>query len=431
MISFDVRRDASSKSDKSGAIPVRFLDGDGRGIFILRVDCAFDKDPARAALRIRGRELRRHRQRLWDPLILLDKKIEPGERLHFDLTWDDEAREYNLFVDGRAVNPRPDMYSPAQKAYGYSAGELTEEGAGQPGEPPPYPNSTFGSTLAAVRTIVVGDTLSPSDIRGNPIKRALVSDASTNNVIVAVDEPVAPVTKIQEPRYDVAAFSGTYSEEGVRLTWQPPQVHGINQGYYVYRRSGAGNARFEKLTPERVYALTYLDSTAVPSQIYRYSVTAVYADGKGGDVESSYPPEIIVAGSDLYVTSVAAEKLVYGAGQEIVATLRGPMDGKAVFTIEGITPTAVAMREIDDGVYVGTVAVPAGLNLPAAALTATLTDPAGGAVLTLSGGTLAIDSLGPGAVPRILATVPWAGEIELAWDPSPAADVAEYRVYRG
>ncbi|WP_461395439.1 Ig-like domain-containing protein, partial [Deferrisoma sp.] len=212
-------------------------------------------------------------------------------------------------------------------------------------------------------------------------------------------------------------------------TWEPPKVRGVNQGYRVYRRDGKG--RFERLTPERVYDLTFTDPTAERGKTYRYSVTAVFGDGRGGDVESKYPPEVAVTVADLAVAEVGAEKALYGAGQEIGVTLRGAPDKRASFTIAGLAEN-VPMAEVDDGVYVGKVAVPEGVN-GTFGLTGTLTDPATGETASLEGPAVTIDTTPPEPVPagRILASSPWPGEIEVTWQASPSADVDHYEIFRG
>ncbi|MEW6487607.1 MAG: Ig-like domain-containing protein [Thermodesulfobacteriota bacterium] len=131
-----------------------------------------------------------------------------------------------------------------------------------------------------------------------------------------------------------------------------------------------------------------------------------------------------------HVGSVAAEKGFYGAGQEITVTLRGSIDGTAAFTLAGVAES-VLMEEVDDGVYVGSVVVPPGLNLASAALTGTLTDPATGQTATLTGKPVAIDSVPPEPPARVLATAPWAKEIELSWTASASADLDHYLVFRG
>ncbi|MBI5440113.1 MAG: Ig-like domain-containing protein [Deltaproteobacteria bacterium] len=130
------------------------------------------------------------------------------------------------------------------------------------------------------------------------------------------------------------------------------------------------------------------------------------------------------------IASVAAEKDTYGAGEEIVVTLRGTPDRAATFSIQGVAER-IAMEELDDGVYVGKVAVPAGLSVGGGALTGTLTNSATGQSTSLSGRSITIDSTPPEGIRRIVATVPWAGEIAVTWDASPSSDVDHYRVYRG
>jgi hypothetical protein len=128
--------------------------------------------------------------------------------------------------------------------------------------------------------------------------------------------------------------------------------------------------------------------------------------------------------------SVAAEKLSYGGGEDIVVTLRATAARVAEFTIEGVA-SRVVMEEVDDGVYVGLARVPPGLNLTSAVLSARVTNRETGTSITLPGPSLTIDSLPPEAPARVLATAPWAGEIELTWTASASADLDHYLVFRG
>jgi len=136
-------------------------------------------------------------------------------------------------------------------------------------------------------------------------------------------------------------------------------------------------------------------------------------------------------GNEAAVVALGAEKALYGAGQEIAVTLRGAPDKEATFTIEGVTPS-VSMTEVDDGVYLGKVVVPDGVN-GTFALIGTLTDPLTGETASLPGPVVTIDTEVPDPVPagRILASAPWPGEIEVTWEPSPSADVDRYEIYRG
>ncbi|MDF1555968.1 MAG: hypothetical protein P1P84_23035, partial [Deferrisomatales bacterium] len=424
VVSIDLQRKGeAAPADRRTVFELK--DATGENLFRFQVQWESEVVPGVPQFWLRGGWFQTNGMGLWNPDVYGDEPIAVGQWVHLDLTWDDHARTYGLYLDGKPLNTEARYFDPGAGAF--EPGDVRERSnqlATARGEPPMFRSRPFSELAGQVAAVQLGVHTVP----GMPGQGSSpLSNAVLDNFVIVVDEPVVPVTRAHEPRYDVRQLAGVLAPEGVRLTWQPPEVRGVNQGYLVYQRA-AGDGRFERLTAERVYDLTYTDSTAEPGKTYLYSVTAVYAAPNAQDIESKYPPEITV---DTGAFTVAAEKPLYGAGQEIVVTLRGAKDATAAFTVAGVTTRPVAMQEIDDGVYVGRTVVPAGLNLPAAALTGTLTDPASGAVVTTAGGTLVIDSVGPGAVPRILATVPWAGEIELAWTASPAADVAEYRVYRG
>ncbi len=221
---------------------------------------------------------------------------------------------------------------------------------------------------------------------------------------------------------DVTKLTGLFAEGAAVLRWEA--VPGAS-GYQVYRRDAAVGARFGKLTGSPVAATTYRDEAVAAGQTYRYTVYAVNAAG----VESKDSAEVEVTAATLTVASVTVEKALYGAGQEIGVTLRGTPGGRASVAVAGVTRAPVALVEVGEGLYAGKIAVPAGLNLAAAALTGTLTK--GGETATASGPSVGIDTVAPQAPGRVLATAPWAGEVELGWTASPSEDVAEYRVYRG
>jgi len=429
LISFDLERPATSRSDRSGAVPFRFLDADGKVVLLLRISCSFEGDPTRAAVTLTGDEFARNGLGLWSPLILLDEALRPGRSVHFDLTWDDDAGHYGLFVDGRAVDAQPGTYDKAHRAYGPDGRKVINEANARRGEPPTFSSLPVARLLSRARTIVVGERkFAIPHLREGRGPRGVVYDTVVSNLVVAVDEPL---TDLHSAKRDVKDLAAAWSEAGVVLTWSPPEVHGIDQGYLVYRRAGAeGGRRFEKLTPEPVHDLRYVDPSARAGETYRYSVTAVYTDGRGGDVESQSPPEVTVTAAALAVTSLAAEKPLYGAGQEIVVTLRGTPDAAAAFSLAGVTRGSVPMEEVDDGVYVGRTAVPAGANATGLPLSGTLT--LAGATATASGPPVALDTTAPEAVlpGRVVISAPWAGEIEVSWDKSASADVEKYGVYR-
>ncbi len=134
--------------------------------------------------------------------------------------------------------------------------------------------------------------------------------------------------------------------------------------------------------------------------------------------------------SSAVLHSVAAERSRYGAGQEMIVTLRATPGRTATFSVEGLGAD-LAMAEVDAGVYVGQVTVPAGVNVAAAALTARIRNLATGGSVSLSGPPVALDGIAPGPPARALARAASGGEVEVSWVASAAPDVDHYRVYRG
>ncbi|RMG84516.1 MAG: hypothetical protein D6708_16910, partial [Candidatus Dadabacteria bacterium] len=137
------------------------------------------------------------------------------------------------------------------------------------------------------------------------------------------------------------------------------------------------------------------------------------------------PAEVQLLG----IFSVSPERTLLGAGGELSVTVRGMADLVGSFSVEGIAEN-VPMTEVDDGVYVGKVAVPDGVNgtFP---LTGTLRDASTGETASLTGPSITVDTTAPEPVASIIADSPWAGEIEVSWTASPSADVDRYEIYRG
>ncbi|NOY45598.1 MAG: hypothetical protein GXP50_09130 [Deltaproteobacteria bacterium] len=424
VIAFDLqRRDVDLERDQRSVFSLQ--DGAGRDLLLVQIDWSSDFDPARPMLFLTGGPYFQEGIGWWSPWILLDEPVAPGHWIHLELTWDDDAGRYELYVDGRLQDTIPRFYDAVQKDIDPDPRQVTNQVETKAGRPPRYVPHRFGDLLERAKTLRFGINWSPGDEDAtSPLANAVL-----DNFVIAVGEAAVPVSAVHGPEYDVRNLRAAITGEGVVLTWEPPEKRGVNQGYWVYRREGDG--RFERLTPERVYDLTFTDPTAEQGKTYRYSVTAVFGDGRGGDVESKYPPEVTVTVASLSVASVGAEKALYGAGQEIGVTLRGTADKAATFTIEGLA-TEVSMTEVDDGVYVGKVSVPDGVD-GTFALTGTLTDPATGEAAGLSGPAVTIDTTAPEPVPagRILASAPWPGEIEVTWEASPSADVDHYEIYRG
>ena len=423
-IAFDLKRLGTDVPEARTVFSLH--DVGGRTLMLLQVEWASAYDPGRPMLYLAGGAYFQEGIGWWSPWILLDRGVAPGEWIHVELVWDDDLGVYELYVDGRRQDTEPKFYDAILGKVRRDPRVVTNEVEGRAGLPPRYVRHRFGEFLKRVKRVHFGANWEPGDREAtSPLANAVL-----DNFVIEEGMPVGLVSRVHDEAYDVRGLRGRYVPgEGVVLTWEPPEKGGVNQGYHVYRREAGGN-RFERLTEERVYALTYTDATAEEGGRYGYSVTAVYGPGRG--VESRYPPEIEVeATGGVWIEGVGAERRVYGSGQEIVVTLRGTADKTAAFTLEGVV-AEVAMSEVDDGVYVGTVAVPEGVN-GTFALIGRLRDPGTGRVARLAGPAITIDTRPPDPVPsgRILATVSWGGEIEVTWQASPSGDVDHYEVYRG
>ncbi|GAB4255453.1 MAG: hypothetical protein Kow0092_00570 [Deferrisomatales bacterium] len=424
LIAFDLLRRPGLDVERRTVFALQ--DRAGENLLLFQVRWASDYDPARPMLFLWGNRYFNEGLQWWSPWVLLDREVVPGQWIHVDLVWDEPAGRYALYVDGRAQDVRPRFYDAVEGLVVPDPRQVMNRNAAARGLPPEYEPGRFSELVADARTLQLGLNWAPGgDVATSPLANAVL-----DNFVIAVEEPLA---ELHTPAHDVKELRGEYTPEGILLTWAPPEIHGIDQQYLVYRRAGErGGARFEKLTPEPVRDLRFLDRGVRPGETYRYSVTSVYADLAGGHLEGKYPPEVTVAAAERAIASVGTDRTRYGAGQRIVVTLRGTPDLRASFTVEGVA-AHVPMEEVDDGVYVGSVEVPPGVSLERAPVTGELADPAGGPALTAPGPRVGIDTAAPEAIPagRLLAEAPWAGEIELSWVESPSADVAYYAVYRG
>ncbi|MBI5017088.1 MAG: hypothetical protein HZB55_16575, partial [Deltaproteobacteria bacterium] len=355
-VSFDLQRKIASEATGNRSV-FELVDGAGTSLFLFQVDWSSPADPGRPWFYLSEADFFVNGMGLWSPYVLLDRPVAPGAWIHVDLTWDDGRPEYGLFVDGRAQDLTPVYYDDAARALLPDVREERNREREASGIDPAFCARPFRELLAKVASVRLGihSRRDEPGTGGSPLSTAVL-----DNFVITVDEPWA---ELHGPGHDVKGLAAAWSAEGVVLTWSPPDIHGVDQQYLVYRRAGTeGNGRFEKLSAEPVRELRTVDATAAAGQSYRYSVTSVYGDGGGGTLEGKYPPEVTVTAAALAVGSVAAEKALYGAGQEIVVTLRGTADQTATFALEGVA-TGAPMTEVDDGVYVGKVPVPAGLTL--------------------------------------------------------------------
>ncbi|RMG88175.1 MAG: hypothetical protein D6708_11935, partial [Candidatus Dadabacteria bacterium] len=247
-ISFDLQRPASG--DEGRGTVLQFTGPGGEDLFLVQVEWSSVADPARPWLRLGGDLYFEKAVGAWSPQILLDRPVAPGQWIHVDLTWDDGSATYRLYVDGRE-QPVP-------------AVQYRDDGTPEPdprlrladAEGSPFERGPFGKAVTAARWVQIGAHTMPDDESWyTPLGNAVL-----DNLVIAVDEPAAPVSAVHGPEYDPKDLRAAIGPEGVTLTWEPPKVRGVNQGYRVYRREG--NGRFVRLTPERVYDLTFTDTTA-------------------------------------------------------------------------------------------------------------------------------------------------------------------------
>lgn len=407
ILSFDLKRLGDGNEISS---IISLLNASDEKLLVIKIDWQSSLESGAPMVYLKGRPYIENGLGLWGLEIPLNLTIAEGQWARFDFAWDDSAKRYDLYVNGKAQET-------AARQYNSDGSFMLDPRILLNGEPGPdrYPLRPFEYILSQITNIRVGSNSDLASIGGEVIDNLVFSGQ-------------APFGNMSARERNVRDLSAGYMEGGVHVKWSTPELYGVNQGYVVYRRDGTeGNSRFEKLTDEPVYGLSFTDSSAVPSAGYRYSVASVYGDLKGGVIEGKYAPEVAVTAASVAIASVAAEKAVYAGGEKLLVTLKGTADCAARFSVAGVAAD-VPMTEVDGEVYVGSFALPAGLNAETS-ITASL-DPASGNAVTVVGPKIKIDSIAPDMVRNIIATA-GAGEISLGWTASASRDVEGYRIYRG
>lgn len=439
MISFDLQRKVGQNPAEPRSI-FALKNKTGENLLLAQITWQSAYDPEKAMLTLLGAPYYRNGIGLWSPWNLIDKKIDEGQWVRIELFWDDAQRIYKLYIDGQEQNTEPKSYSAALKKELPDPRISANKNNQKYGLAPSYFAKPFGDLVEQTASILLGANLS----KERKIATSPLSNAVLDNFAVVSDEKLE---ELHTQAHDVRNLKSRYIEQtqpggatmrkGIELTWEPPEIHGIDQSYVVYRRNSEASekqnqnkTRFEKLTKEPITALTFLDESVEKGKTYRYAVAALYKDLRGRNLESKYPPETTATASLASIDAVAAEKTLYGTGQEIVVTIRGTKGLHARYSIESVIENAAA-EEIDQGIYVGKIQIPQGLNLEKAKLSAALLDAQGTEQAAQSGPGITIDQNPPERIDKIIATIPWGGEIEIGWEKSPSVDTESYLVYRG
>jgi len=100
-ISFDLQRKPGSGKERRRTV-FELLDAEGNQILAFQIQWQSEFDPRLPMLFLKGDDYWKNGSGLWSQEVLLDREVSPGQWIHVDLAWDDAAKKYALYVDGRA-----------------------------------------------------------------------------------------------------------------------------------------------------------------------------------------------------------------------------------------------------------------------------------------------------------------------------------------
>jgi len=209
-ISFDLRRKQGAVSSDRRTV-FELLDAEGRQLLFFQVEWNSGVDPRLPMVHFRGSRYWAFGGGLWPSAILLDRDVAPGQWIHIDIAWDDAAKKYALFVDGRPQNTAPNSYrvsvpkvSPEPAAASYLPV------AAQKG-PPLLIVRPFGFFISQARTFRMGVNSHP---RKPAVAGSTLSHAVLDNFTVLSDEwpktaaEPAKIVSLTDDTFRVPGISG-------------------------------------------------------------------------------------------------------------------------------------------------------------------------------------------------------------------------------
>lgn len=341
MISFDLQRNPGEFYNGNPII-FEFTWADGSRLLALRVAWNSAFDPARPMFFLNGtpspqkESYGTHGVGLWPIRILGDRGVAEGEWIHVDLVWDDPAGRYEFYVDGRALDTTPGSYR---------LQEFVETEKGLKKLNPPklirvpdwregakgFSSRPFSFFLARAENIHLGHR--PQGAQPDNLMDAAVID---NFVIVTGEDVFAADPASQS----VAGLAGSSGNAGITLTWDPPQTHGINQGFHVYRRSAGSTEPPARLTAIPLRDLRYLDTAVTMGEAYEYAV-APFAGSMAGAVSAPVTvtavpdtgPPAQIASLGHTAARVAGFSGALVAGDTVTVTMEGTAGLEAVYDV--------------------------------------------------------------------------------------------------
>ncbi|MBI5418658.1 MAG: hypothetical protein HZA60_01080, partial [Deltaproteobacteria bacterium] len=208
-ISFDLQRKAGdAPTDYRSVFALK--DPEGNNLLLFQVTWTSSFDPRFPAIALKGGHYYANSLGLWSPWIVLDREVPPGRWIHVDLTWDDDAKRYNLFVDGRPVDASPKLPDPTAGRILPDPREEINRDLASRNWPPMFFSRPFADLLSRTRLIRLGiNSVPEAPGRGtSPLSNAVLS-----NFVVLVDElpkglGKSAISSVTDDSFKVAGISG-------------------------------------------------------------------------------------------------------------------------------------------------------------------------------------------------------------------------------
>ncbi len=105
-ISFDLQRKVVNSKTRRRTL-FELLDAAGGQILVFQIQWESDFDPRLPMVFIGGDDYWVNGNGLWSQQILLDREVAAGQWVHVDIAWDDAAKRYLLYMDGRPQDVVP------------------------------------------------------------------------------------------------------------------------------------------------------------------------------------------------------------------------------------------------------------------------------------------------------------------------------------
>ncbi len=184
-ISFDIQRNDGTANLRRRTL-FELLDAGGRQILAFQLRWKSDFDPRFAMIYIGGEDYWVNGSGLWSQQILLDREVALGQWIHVDIAWDDGARKYALYVDGRPQDVTPRAYD--AKSHTVAPDPRLDNAMRRRRRDIPPPSlvaKPFSYFLSRVRTFRIGVNSHPGT---SHVVSSFLSQSVLDNFTVLADE---------------------------------------------------------------------------------------------------------------------------------------------------------------------------------------------------------------------------------------------------